>query len=255
MSLVIISLFVLLTVCNAAVPYQFDPRIVNGESVKLGEIPYQVSLQTKGSEYHFCGGSVLNENYVLTAAHCVNEQSYPIEVVAGTVSLDSRTSVHQVEKMIVHAGYNSRDSWVNDIALIKLKTPFVMSRTVAPVSLPKVNEVIPNNTPAVVSGWGDIHLGGPGTKQLLKAKLYIADQAKCKSTYGVLGKTVRPTQVCANDPSVEKGSCNGDSGGPLTVNGKIVGIVSWSMACALTDYPTVYTRVSSYLDWIKQTAV
>ncbi|XP_076179604.1 chymotrypsin-2 [Ptiloglossa arizonensis] len=239
----------------AAVPYKFDPRIVNGETVKLGEIPYQVSLQTKGSEYHFCGGSVLNENYILTAAHCVSGQSYPIEIVVGTVNLSIRTSVHQVEKIIVHEKYDSRDSWVNDIALIKVKTPFPKTRNVSPVTLPKVDEIIPNDTPAVVSGWGDINLGGPGTEQLLKANIYIADQATCKKVYQIYGKYVRDSQICANDPSVEKGSCNGDSGGPLTVNGKIVGIVSWSMACALTDFPTVYTRVTSYLDWIKNNAV
>ncbi|KAL0111983.1 hypothetical protein PUN28_013307 [Cardiocondyla obscurior] len=73
--------------------------------------------------------------------------------------------------------------------------------------------------------------------------------------YNNMGYNVYSTQVCAYDPSVEKGSCHGDSGGPLTVGGKLVGLVSWANGCASTSYPTVYTRVVSYLDWIKVNAV
>ncbi|XP_043262965.1 trypsin-like [Colletes gigas] len=256
MALAIISLFALLAVSDAANTFTFIPRIIDGESVKLGEIPYQVSIQTNGSQYHFCGGSLLNTQYVLTAAHCVIDLAYPIQVVAGIVNLDSRlSSVRPVETIILHENYNSRDSWINDIALLKVKTPFVLNKNISPVPLPEANEDVPTMTQAIVSGWGDIHMGGPESRQLLKADLYISNQTACENVYKSIGYAVRDTQICANDPKVEKGSCNGDSGGPLTVDGKIIGIVSWSMACALTDYPTVYTRVSSYLDWIESHAV
>ncbi|XP_076618999.1 trypsin-1-like [Colletes latitarsis] len=256
MALMLLPLFTLLAVSNAAVPYNFDPRIINGEAVKTGDIPYQVSLQSKGSNRHFCGGSVLNANYVLTAAHCVENRSpNTMEVVVGTVDVDNRVSVHQVERIISHEKYSSRDSWVNDIALIKVKTRFVTSRQISPVPLPKLNEVIPAKSLAVVSGWGSARVGGPTTKQLMMARILITDQTKCRDVYKRVMMNIYDSHICANDPSVQKGACNGDSGGPLTVNGKIVGIVSWSRSCALTNYPTVYTRVTSHLDWIKQNAV
>ncbi|XP_053975998.1 trypsin-1-like [Hylaeus volcanicus] len=257
MALILIPLLSVLALSNAgAVPFRFDPRIINGEKVQIGEIPYQVSLQNKGSNRHFCGGSVLNANYVLTAAHCVQGTTpSSIEVVVGTVNVNVRVSVHQVEKIIVHEKYNSRDSWINDVALIKVKTRFVTSTRVAPVPLPKATDVIPVNAPAVVSGWGSDVYGGSTTKELYKARIFIADQANCRNVYKRVYQNVYDSHICANDPSVEKGACNGDSGGPLTVDGKIVGIVSWSMACALTNYPTVYTRVTSHLDWIAKNAV
>lgn len=249
------SLFALLSVCNAGL-LRFDPRIVNGEDAKLGEIPYQVSLQNQGSSFHFCGGSVLNENYVITAAHCVSGKSASgIKVVAGTINLTQPKTETNVAKIIVHKDYNSADSWRNDIALLKVEKPFVRSEQIAFVSLPSKTDVVHANDIAVVSGWGRLSQGGPTTVRLQRVNIYIADQEYCSYIYNRRGYNIYPAHVCAYDPSTEKGSCNGDSGGPLTVNGKLTGLVSWAMGCARTDYPTVYTRVASHLDWIASNAV
>ncbi|XP_032686017.1 trypsin-1-like [Odontomachus brunneus] len=234
----------------------FDPRIVNGEDAELGEIPYQVSLQTSYSDSHFCGGSVLNDNYVITAGHCVdNMKDEKIIVIAGTVNLNNPRSTHEVEKIIVHELYNASDSWRNDIALLKVKNPFVKSMYISHIPLPLQDYVVKSNDVAVVSGWGARKLHGNIVYQLQKTTIYIADQNYCKSMYSNNGYHIYPTHVCAYDPTVNKGSCQGDSGGPLTVGGKLVGLVSWARSCALTTYPTVYTRVTYYLDWIKANAV
>ncbi|XP_017797661.1 PREDICTED: trypsin-7-like [Habropoda laboriosa] len=249
-TMILILLAALATANAASLTLDLDPRIVNGENVKAGEIPYQVSLQTQGR--HFCGGSVLNANYVLTAAHCVeNQKAENIDVIAGTINLQSRPSVHKAEKIVKHEKYNPSNNWINDIALIKVKTPFVPSSQISFVPLPRLNEAVSANSVAVVSGWGRLRSGGPTTNQLQKARIYITDQNVCKKAYG----NIFDTQICANYPSNEKGACQGDSGGPLTVNGKIVGIVSWSRGCGLPNYPTVYTRVPSYVSWIQQHAV
>ncbi|KAI4479926.1 hypothetical protein M0804_010665 [Polistes exclamans] len=251
MAMTALLLLGLIAACyGAAVPY-LDPRIVNGQEAKPGEIPYQVSLQVKVSAFHFCGGSVLNEHYVITAAHCVvTKTENGIQVVAGTVNLNKPGSVHNVAKIIVHENYNPSDSYKNDIALLKVVEPFSESKLLSSVHLPSSHDVINAKDVAVVSGWGRLWQDGSTTKKLQRVQIYIADQSYCRNMYKRMGYAIHDSHVCAYDPKSEKGSCNGDSGGPLTVNGKLVGLVSWAKACALTDYPTVYTRVSEFRSWI-----
>ncbi|XP_012529671.2 trypsin-1-like [Monomorium pharaonis] len=255
MALRLLCLLSFLAFSHAGVLPFFDPRIVNGEDAKLGEIPYQISLQTYSS-FHFCGGSILKEYYVITAAHCVEgKDPDDIKVVADTIDLNKAKAQHEVKKIIVHEGYDSSNSWINDIALLKVKNPFRISATVSYVPLPPKDFVVKGNDIAVVSGWGDIRQGGPSTNKLQRVNILIVDRKYCRYIYNNVGYEVHSTQVCAHDPSVEKGSCHGDSGGPLTVGGKLVGLVSWAMGCARTDYPTVYTNVVSYLDWIEDNAI
>nr|XP_033322627.1 trypsin-1-like [Megalopta genalis] len=251
-----LSILALVAAANAAILPWFDPRIVNGEDAREGEIPYQVSLQKMASSFHFCGGSVLNNYYVITASHCVDgTQPEAIKVVAGTIDLSKPNVERNVVKIIMHERYNSKDSWKNDIALLKVEKPFEESKLIAFVPLPSANDVVNPNEVATVSGWGRLRQGGPTTIFLQRVNILIASQEYCKLMYHKQGYNVYNSHICAYDPSVQKGSCNGDSGGPLTVKGKLVGLVSWAMGCALTDYPTVYTRVASHLDWIKKNAV
>lgn len=248
----------LLAVTQAAV-LDWDiliPRIINGQDAKPGEIPYQVSLQTKKQNFHFCGGSILTANYVITAAHCVvGNKPDNIQVVVGTLKLSEPKSLHLVEQIITHKDYNPRDAWKNDIALLKLKEPIVMTDEIKAIPLPHHNAVFKPNQKAVVSGWGRLLFNGPTPDHLQRADLVIADQTYCVKKYAEFGLNVHDSQICAYDPKVMRGSCNGDSGGPLTVNGVLVGLVSWANGCAKTDYPTVYTRVPDFLDWIAAHAV
>ncbi|GAB1865440.1 Mite allergen Der f 3 [Camponotus japonicus] len=256
MALTILCLLGLLAFSQAGIlkPY-FDPRIVNGEDAKLGEIPYQVSLQDKQSSFHFCGGSILSENYVITAAHCTEGKSAEsIKVVAASIDLEHPAVTNEVSSIRVHESYNPSNSWINDVALLKVKNPFVISTTLQKIPLPPQDYVVNANDVAVVSGWGRLWQGGPTTNKLQRVNIVIADQKYCSDIYADMGYNVHSTQVCAYDPRVEKGSCHGDSGGPLTVDGKLVGLVSWANGCASTSYPTVYTRVPSYIDWIKLNA-
>ncbi|XP_071637582.1 chymotrypsin-2-like [Temnothorax longispinosus] len=237
---------------------EFDPRIINGEDVKQGEIPYQVSLQMPSNSFHFCGGSIVNLNFVVTAAHCV-EGKLPrdVKVIAGTVNLNrpGAGATRAVKEIITHKEYNPSNSWVNDIALIRVFSPFNPSSNVGLVTLPAQNETVQEGAVARVSGFGRLSPDGPGSKYLQKANIYIAKQDYCKRMYDRMMYDIYDTHICAYDPNVNRGSCKGDSGGPLIVNGKLVGLVSWAKACSLTDYPTVYTRVPSYIDWIKKNAV
>ncbi|KAF7399702.1 hypothetical protein HZH68_008294 [Vespula germanica] len=237
---------------GATVPF-LEPRIVNGVDAKPGEIPYQISLQMKLSNFHFCGGSILNKNYVITAAHCVLTKSKNnIQVVAGTNYLnDEKSSIHNVKNIIVHENYNPSDSWKNDIALLEVVEPFSETKLISFINLPTSHDVINANDRAVISGWGRLWQNGATTKKLQRAQIYIADQTYCRNMYSKMNYNIHDSHICAYDPESPRGSCHGDSGGPLTVNGKLVGLVSWAKACALTDYPTVYTRVSEFKNWIR----
>ncbi|XP_012528116.1 chymotrypsin-2-like [Monomorium pharaonis] len=244
MALKILCFLSLLAFCHARVL----PTIVNGNDAKPGEIPYQVSLQRKYYSIHFCGGSILNDYYVITAAHCVDgRNAKDIKVVAGTINLTQPKSEHNVVRIIIHEEYNAKNSWINDIALLKTDRSFEKFERVL---LPPKGYVVKPNDIAVMSGWGRLWEGGPTTVKLQRVNILIADQIYCKYIYNNIGYNVHPTQVCAYDPSIEKGSCQGDSGGPLTVDGKLVGLVSWAEGCSGISYPTVCTRVASYLDWI-----
>ncbi|KAJ8683976.1 hypothetical protein QAD02_019768 [Eretmocerus hayati] len=233
---------------------ELKPRIVNGTKVKIGEIPFQVSLQAKGQ--HFCGGAILNKNYVITAAHCVYGRDFHImRVVVGTVNVTVPGQIHTPVEVTVHRDYKPSSLKLNDIALMKVEPELIFSDAVQPVLLPDYDVKIPTETQVVVSGWGK--LGGAAKEQseiLLKARIRVADQNYCRDVLKEKGYEIHSTQICAYDPTYRRGHCRGDSGGPLTANGILVGIVSWSSKdpyCASTKYPGVYTRVSEFIKWIK----
>ncbi|XP_031838673.1 chymotrypsin-2-like [Nomia melanderi] len=248
-SLIALVLPAIIAVANC----ELDPRIVNGKTAYSGQFPYQVSLQTRSTSFHFCGGSILNADYVLTAAHCVESKKVSeIKVVAGTTNLDKPYLTRNASSIYYHAKYNSSDSWINDIALIKVKPAFVKSSLVSWVPMPTYSDKVKEDDKAVVSGFGRLAYNGDRTKILHWANITIASQTYCKNVWS---KKIYNAQLCAYDPNEVRGHCKGDSGGPLTVNGKLAGIVSWSKNCADRVYPSVYTRVSMYLAWIKTHAV
>ncbi|KAG7197996.1 hypothetical protein KM043_016221 [Ampulex compressa] len=146
---------------------------------------------------------------------------------------------------------NGEDAQPGEIPF-QVRTPFVKSELIAFATLPEPEEVVNAADIATVSGYGRLWEGGPVSNRLQRVNIFIADADHCKNVYKKISKNIHTSQLCANDPSTSRGSCKGDSGGPLTVNGKLVGLVSWARACSLTTFPTVYTRVSSYINWINE---
>ncbi|XP_049804036.1 mite allergen Der f 3-like [Schistocerca nitens] len=224
-------------------------RIVNGVEAAPAEFPYQVSLQRSGS--HMCGASIVNEQWALTAAHCI-EVADVYEVVAGTNSLAEGGTRHTVAGLSPHPYYDPSDAWVNDIAVVRVSPPFSIDGvTVAPIQLPEQGEQVPDGANVTVIGWGDLWYQGPSLDGLRKVDIQVINQEECEAVWNERGYPVYPTQICAaRFEDLNYGSCHGDSGGPLLYEGKIVGVVSWGHECAVPPYPTIYTRVSSYVDWI-----
>ncbi|XP_065347871.1 trypsin-7-like [Cloeon dipterum] len=226
-------------------------RIVGGSPADPAEYPSQVSLRALGS--HSCGASIISENWVLTAGHCV-ELMLPgwLEIHANSNHLITNGTSHEVVRFIQHAGFNFSDFTSEDIAVIEVTPPFEFSETAQPAVLPEQDVETPAGSPAVVIGWGFVDTNGPVSPSLLEVDQVVRDYQDCFNIY-TPDVNVTTEQICADVPEGGKGICSGDSGGPLFVDGLLVGLVSWSAnGCAAEGFPGVYTRVASYRDWIRE---
>ncbi|XP_017775824.1 PREDICTED: chymotrypsin-1-like [Nicrophorus vespilloides] len=211
--------------CAFAASADLDWRIVGGEKAEDGAFPYQISLRSYGS--HSCGGSIINENWILTAAHCVQGASASsMSVVVGSNKLSAGGESYKVSKAIYHENkFNEK---------------------VQPINL--ADNSIGGGEDCVLSGWGRTSYPGsaPNDLQFIHLKTVSVDDCKDRQR----PNPVYDSQVCTFTKRGE-GACHGDSGGPLVSGGKQIGIVSWGRPCAV-GYPDVFTRVYSFLDWINQ---
>ena len=233
------------------------PRIIGGEQTVDGERPWMGALQFDGE--HFCGASLIDTDWVLTAAHCIEDVS-PNEVSSLSVRLNmtdlssSDGETHQVAAIYPHQGYAQGES--TDIALLKLATP--VSSHIHPVLLADSSMMQSSGQPgdlASVSGWGNTSTDGVNYPQKLRnVTVPIVSNEICNSPEAY-GGDVKLTEMCAGYAEGGKDSCQGDSGGPLVIrhDGDFVqaGVVSWGDGCALPNKYGVYARVASFTDWIE----
>ncbi|KAF4530668.1 hypothetical protein B566_EDAN004907 [Ephemera danica] len=221
-----------------------ESRVVNGVPATPGEFPYQGSLQLRSS--HYCGCTILSAEWALTAAHCVyGNTAADYQIRVGTNQWASGGSVHAVASFEYHAGYQNFQYWPNDIAVVRVATPFVIDNTlVGTTTLAADGSDVPSGTPAIVEGWGSVQYGGAVQPDLLRADVSVVSDAECLAAFGE-GPTAE--MICAGGGGT--GICSGDSGGPLLVNGEQVGITSWTrIPCA--QIPAVWTQVSYFRQWI-----
>ncbi|XP_003689752.1 trypsin-7-like [Apis florea] len=227
-----------------------EGRIVGGQPASINEHPYQVSLRFHNR--HVCGGSIISELWIVTAAHCV--QSFfvrSVSIKVGTSDLtDTNATVINAAEIIIHERYERKSSDF-DIALIKLRKPLVYNSRVEPILLAPIADHYMAGSKAVVTGWGALRSNGPLSTKLRKVQIPLVSNVQCSRLY--MNRRITPRMICAGYVNVGgKDSCQGDSGGPLVQHDKLIGIVSWGFGCARPSYPGVYTRVTVLRSWITE---
>ncbi|XP_004373203.1 tryptase alpha/beta-1 [Trichechus manatus latirostris] len=263
--LTLVVLVLLLLAHAAPAPALERAGIVGGREAPMTKWPWQVSLRMhSGYWMHFCGGSLVHPQWVLTAGHCVG----PKVADPGTfrVQLREQHLYYQdellpVSRVIVHPNFYCAQKGA-DIALLELEDPVNISSHMQLVTLPPASETFLPGMPCWVTGWGDVDNGVslPPPYPLKQVKVPIVENSLCDTEYhnGLYTadniRIVHDDMLCAGNKGHD--SCQGDSGGPLVckVNGTWMqaGVVSWGDGCAQPNRPGIYTRVTHYSDWIRR---
>lgn len=201
------------------------------------------SLQLRGR--HGCGGLLIREDYVLTAAHC--QIPVPFTVVLGIDSLTDNETTKQTFTSVRSFPHPNYDGHANDIMLLKLNARANLTAAVQLISLQ--SNRLGTGKKCITAGWGDIGDNNTLPNRLQEVNVTILSQRRCRGRWGAV--PIIRTMVCGTGAGNFQGFCSGDSGGPLACDGAAAGVVSFSgRRCGDPRTPDVYTRISSFRDWI-----
>jgi len=233
-------------------------RITGGSETEVNEYPWMAFVSTKRGS--MCGGSLISEEWVITAAHCVStDRPEDVRVDLGQHDLYSATEAVLVRKDVaevqIHPDWNSR-TVSHDLALLRLDIPVDFSEVshVRPICIPTGSRNFEGYS-AKVAGWGKTSSSASTSRVLLEADVTILSNRECQAT-GHTVSNIKESMVCAKGEG-DVGACMGDSGGPLMAQNdggryELVGAVSWGNGpCASKNYPGVSARITNMLDWIK----
>ncbi|XP_075895610.1 serine protease 57-like isoform X2 [Nelusetta ayraudi] len=219
--------------------------IVGGRNAAPHSRPYMASLQIQGRLS--CGGSLVREDFVLTAAHCLLPVPYTVVLGADTLSGNEPTRQQfTVASAIRHPNY---DGHRNDIMLLKLNGSAQLNNAVQliPLNMDRLRA----RSRCITVGWGDIGDNRTVADRLQEVNVTTLSQRVCRRRWAQGRVPIARTMVCGVGGAAVQGFCSGDSGGPLVCDGAAAGVVSFSgRRCGNPITPDVYTRVSSFTDWI-----
>ncbi|CRL05275.1 CLUMA_CG018249, isoform A [Clunio marinus] len=235
-----------------------ESRIVGGSTTGVNEFPWMARLSYFNRFY--CGGMLINDRYVLTAAHCVKGfMWFMIKVTFGehdrcddSMRAETRFVLRAISQKFSYSNFD------NDMALLRLNDRVPITDFIRPICLPTNKGEAYVGKTGLVTGWGTLKEDGKPSCTLQEVEVPILSNEECIGKTNYTAKMITNNMMCAGYPGVgQRDSCQGDSGGPLQVERddkryELVGIVSWGNGCARPAYPGVYTRVTRYLDWIHE---
>ncbi|KAM9763057.1 mast cell protease 4-like [Menidia menidia] len=220
--------------------------IINGDVAPENSMQYMASVQNFWG--HVCGGFLISENFVVTAAHC--QMSEPTHVILGTHDLMRNSDMKiKIEKKCIYSKFKGVGEGY-DIMLLKLSQSANIGPRVKTIPLPTCQTNVRENQICSVAGWGKIKTVGAIVDKLRMVNVSVLTHQSCEEAWNGLP----PNVLCAGaGPGSDKGFCQGDSGGPLVCNGMAVGVVSYNRAenCNYPDVPNVYTDITKYVQWIE----
>ncbi|XP_072391809.1 uncharacterized protein Np [Diabrotica undecimpunctata] len=242
-----------------------EARIVGGEKSSFGKWPWQISLrQWRTSTYlHKCGAALLNENWAITAAHCVDNvppSDLLLRLGEHDLSTESEPYLHQERRVQIVASHPQFDprTFEYDLALLRFYEPVTFQPNILPVCVPQSDENFVGRT-AYVTGWGRLYEDGPLPSVLQEVSVPVINNTVCESMYRAAGyiEHIPHIFICAGWRRGGFDSCEGDSGGPMVIQRQdnrflLAGVISWGIGCAEPNQPGVYTRISEFRDWINQ---
>uniref|UniRef100_A0A6M2E091 Putative trypsin-like serine protease n=1 Tax=Xenopsylla cheopis TaxID=163159 RepID=A0A6M2E091_XENCH len=222
----------------------FDGRIIGGNETTITKYGYQISIQADYN--HVCGGAILSEHWILTAAHCVFRGG-EYQVRSGSTWKDFSGELHDVVETIVHPNYDKAAETDCDVAVLRVAQPIILDGSSRrKIQLTEIGQDMPAGSLATVTGWGLINQQGDAPQKLHVVQIPVVDRETCVQIYKNINETISDNMFCAGVPEGGKDSCMGDSGGPLVDEKEILhGIVSWGIGCGRPGFPGIYTRVDS----------
>ncbi|CAH0592701.1 unnamed protein product [Chrysodeixis includens] len=254
------SLIALLVLCFgavSAVPTSSN-RIVGGSFADITSYPSLVALIQNFPDNrwrHSCGGVIMNNRAILTAAHCVvGESPFRWRVRAGSSWEHGWNSeTYYVSRITTHFSFgNGGHAYNNDIAVLRVNSNIEFNPYIFPAAIAGSMYNLPDNAEVWTAGWGATSFEGPVSTSLRHVQVWTINQSRCNTRYD---GSLTANMLCAGWLDVGgRDACTNDNGGPLYHKGVVVGIVSFRYSCGDPQYPGVYTRVSSYTSWIQNNA-
>ncbi|XP_063979971.1 uncharacterized protein LOC135163987 isoform X2 [Diachasmimorpha longicaudata] len=246
--------------CGIRTQTTSQARIVGGGSSTAGSWPWQVALYKEGD--YQCGGALINDKWVLSAAHCFyhTQNEYWVARIGATRKGNFPSPHEQIlplDHVILHPEYVD-NGYINDVAVLRLEKPVTFSDYVRPICLP--DREPKSGTSCTVTGWGQLYEIGrifPDTLQEVELPLISTEECRRKTLFLPLYR-ITSGMLCAGLKDGGRDACMGDSGGPLVCQGTdnryiLQGITSNGYGCARPGRPGVYTKVHHYLPWIERT--